>query len=468
MRRLRRILLPLLCFSAAGWRGHAPLTVRGSRARAAVRAAAWERRPHPSPWRSPINVEAPGINGGDPWAGARGTDEDVKLVVDEAMSQTVVAPVMQQFYPQRDWLWSRWTGTIVARVLTREVLWTSLFAALFIVAFGRISAAATAAAAAASRKHAFRAAASALGSSPATAAVELAATALASVDKVWMLASSLVSFTLSFFLTQSYTFWREIYVRCRIVQGRLNDLGLLLASNARRHESGPAAGEYTDESREMLVDFGRYARLFHMLLYASLTGRYAVLRTPRGLSELMRRGALTQPELNALLQSSMGHNAVFTWMAAVLNAALSDGRLCGSSSGGSAAALQISLQNKLCELRAAFAGIEDQLTGRMPLAYTQLVQIMVDLLIGFTPLALIHSVGGVGAVFGTAAWSRWPSWRRHSWPPRAPQAASEGVRLPSLSREKRPRHLRSHREAVAVPREARPPESTFPFPPRAS
>ena len=144
MRRLRAIMLPLLCFSAAsGWRGHAPLTVRGSRARAAVRAAAWERRPRPSPWRSPINVEAPGINGGDPWAGARGTDEDVKLVVDEAMSQTVVAPIMQQFYPQRDWLWSRWTGTIVARVLTREVLWTSLFAALFIVAFGRISAAAT-------------------------------------------------------------------------------------------------------------------------------------------------------------------------------------------------------------------------------------------------------------------------------------------------------------------------------------
>ena len=42
-----------------------------------------------------------------------------------------------------------------------------------------------------------------------------------------------------------------------------------------------------------------------MLLYASLTGRYAVLRTPRGLSELMRRGALTQPELNALLHAEV-------------------------------------------------------------------------------------------------------------------------------------------------------------------
>ena len=31
----------------------------------------------------------------------------------------------------------------------------------------------------------------------------------------------------------------------------------------------------------------------------------------------------------------------------------------------------------------------------------------------------------------TAAWSNWPSWRCHSWPPRAPQSASEGLGLPS-------------------------------------
>jgi len=83
-------------------------------------------------------------------------------------------------------------------------------------------------------------------------------------------------------------------------------------------------------------------------------------------------------------------------------------------------------QARLTELRASFAGIEDELTGRMPLACahlhlrrcsrslsslllaspplpldTQLVQIMADLLILCTPFALIHSVGGVGAVIGT-------------------------------------------------------------------
>ena len=40
-------------------------------------------------------------------------------------------------------------------------------------------------------------------------------------------------------------------------------------------------------------------------------------------------------------------------------------------------------------------------SGRMPLAYVQLVQILTDLLILTTPLALYNSVGGVGAVIGT-------------------------------------------------------------------
>ncbi|KAL3926251.1 MAG: hypothetical protein SGPRY_003382 [Prymnesium sp.] len=97
----------------------------------------------------------------------------------------------------------------------------------------------------------------------------------------------------------------------------------------------------------------------------------------------------------------MGHNAVLEWITTLLNSAIMDGRLCGSTSGGSAVATQISLQSKLTELRASYAGIEDELTGRMPLAYTQLVQIMADLLILCTPFALIHSVGGVGAVLGT-------------------------------------------------------------------
>jgi len=206
-----------------------------------------------------------------------------------------------------------------------------------------------------------------------------------------------VSFTLSFFLTQSYAFWRSVLGLTRRVQGRLNDIGLLCAGAAERD----ANGEFTDASREMLVLLARYVRLFTFLFYGSCTARFAVLRTPRGLGELVRRGALTSPERDALLRTSMGHNAVLEWISTLLNSALADGRLCGSASGGSPIALQMSLQGKLTELRSSYASIEDELTGRMPLAYTQLVQIMADLLILCTPFALIHSVGGGGAVIGT-------------------------------------------------------------------
>ena len=82
----------------------------------------------PSPWSSPITVEAPGINGGDPWAGARGSDDDLDEACYEAMSATVRAPVIPQFYPQRQWLWKQWQGTIMRVVLPREVLYNTLFA----------------------------------------------------------------------------------------------------------------------------------------------------------------------------------------------------------------------------------------------------------------------------------------------------------------------------------------------------
>ena len=59
----------------------------------------------------------------------------------------------------------------------------------------------------------------------------------------------------------------------------------------------------------MLLLLARYVRLFSMLLYGSCTARFAMLRTPRGLGELVKRGALTTAERNALLQSSMEHNA---------------------------------------------------------------------------------------------------------------------------------------------------------------
>ena len=195
--------------------------------------------------------------------------------------------------------------------------------------------------------------------------------------------------------------WRSVYSLTRRVQGRLNDLGLLCATYAARNVT---TGEYTDEADITLSTTSRYVRLFAMLFYASATTRFAPLKTPNGLSALVTAGALTPEERECLLESSMGHDAVVGWMGMLFDASVADGRLGVSvarRSSTSPIAVQMSLQNKLIELRATYAAIPDELTGRMPLAYVQLVQILTDFLILATPLALTHAVGGFGAVLGT-------------------------------------------------------------------
>ena len=97
-------------------------------------------------------------------------------------------------------------------------------------------------------------------------------------------------FILSFFLSQSYTMWRSVYSITRRVQGRLNDVGLLCATFARRNATD---GAYTPEAEDSLRTVARYCRLFHMLFYASVSSRFAPLKTPQGLSALVANGALT-------------------------------------------------------------------------------------------------------------------------------------------------------------------------------
>ena len=49
-----------------------------------------------------------------------------------------------------------------------------------------------------------------------------------------------------------------------------------------------------------------------------------------------------------------------------------------------------------------YAGIADELAGRMPLAYTHLVQLLVDALVLAAPFALAAEFGPVSTVAGTA------------------------------------------------------------------
>ena len=75
-----------------------------------------------------LPVSNVGVDGGDVWTGQRVSNEELELIVDEACSMSVRAPVIAQYYPGRGWLWHQWHRTIVRRTLPREVLGNIIFA----------------------------------------------------------------------------------------------------------------------------------------------------------------------------------------------------------------------------------------------------------------------------------------------------------------------------------------------------
>ena len=302
------------------------------------------------------------LDGGDIWAGSRLSEDEMHELVDNVTSKRVSRPVTSQWFPSRRWLWGQWAGTIVKAVLPREVLFATTFSTVAALSLHLIS-----------------------GSYDVSQQ-------LLGVQRVWVLCSGLISFTLSFFLSKAYTLWRSVYLNSRKVQNRLNDLGLVCATAAARaHENGSG---FTPEADEMLQYLARMCRLYSLLLYASLTTRFAPLVTPAGLKLLQDADAVTDEERRILLESSNPQYTVLMWLSLTLRAALKDGRLDCS--------YDRTIQTKVLDLRDHSASIRDELSGRIPLAYTHLMQLLCDLLVVFTPLAMSASVGGIICVFTTA------------------------------------------------------------------
>ena len=305
----------------------------------------------------------------------RASDKELSDIVDEACSTRISRTIIPQYFPQRSFLWR---GTLLWRIVPRDIA-SNMVVSLAVVGIlqglpglpGRYA--------------------------PSWLPSWLS-TFLPSVDRVWIITSGLVGFTLSFFLSQAYGLWRSVYSACRSVQCSINTIGLLCATAAEREPDG----SYTDDAIALLIDMARLWRLFHILLYSRYTTRFSPLATPRGLRALARRGVLTDEEVSTLLESSQGHHAVLEWIVLLFNSALADGRLCaGNGSGGLPLPLANGFREEMCHLRKEYVHIFAALSGRAPSAYVQLVQIMTDVLVGLTPFALMHSVGGIGAVLGT-------------------------------------------------------------------
>jgi len=313
--------------------------------------------------------------------------DEIDTVIERATRTSGWAPIIPQYKRGTQWAWQQWEYTIVQRLWKTAcqamlvplglLLCTHFTTHTGVTKWWRLS-----------KEHALY-------------------EPLMAIAAAWNYLLPFATFVTTFFVGHSHEFWRKSYSMSRSVQGRLNDLGLICGSHARRMpEGGPAI-----ESVQFLSDTARNLRLLHCLFYADLCYRKQVRRdTPTaiasirlllafdrvnrvapGLTRLRARGLVTDREYETLvslaLPPSRWYLVVLEWVTARIAAAHKKGILTGGD-GFEKLALE-----KCCDLRSACMTIPDELAARMPLAYVHFAHCLVDILLLIAPFGLYANLG---------------------------------------------------------------------------
>ena len=261
-------------------------------------------------------------------------DDDPELLqkIDQAINHVAGTKslyggsIIRQWEPTRAWLWRQWQGTVLQHSY-KAVLGNMLLSLLVIVFTKRLTDPTWNFGLRPDHSHSF---------------VQL----LDIIRKLWSYQMSLTTFILTFFVNNAYSFWREIYQVARIIQGKLSDFHMILATNCQRNPDG----SYTSESEKLMDDVSSSSRLFHALFWASCARQYAVLRTPNGLERMASRGLMTSRQLRVLqsldLPDNQLHNACVEWMMIRANQGMHDGTLCNASE------VRLRLLDQMGQLRA--------------------------------------------------------------------------------------------------------------------
>ena len=289
-------------------------------------------------------------------------------LIDESVRTSARRPVMMQFDPSSGKIWRQWKGTVFSEVWRASVN-KMIYAACVYLLFKRYP---------------------------------VIKETISGMNVLWGQLLTVTTFTITFFVNQSYALWRKCYELSRRLQGRLHDLDMSLAIHAaRKPPTSPLApSTYTPAAHQILDLVSRYVRIFNLLTYASFTRSHRPILTPRGMRRLVERGLLTPTEreilVDAELPATQRHNAVLLWIARVFV----EGRQAGHFEGG--AGFETQFLEKLHVCRSAYGAIGDELQGRMPLAYAHIVQVLVDGILYLYPLMAIASgMSGFLTVMGT-------------------------------------------------------------------
>ena len=316
-------------------------------------------------------------------------------------------PVICEYKSDGLWLWTKWRGTVLSISVLPVLLTMGLGVATDVVAHSLSS------------------------STWAVLAVppedDMLIQQLQGLNKLWEYQLTLSTFILTFFTSQAYSHWRSVYFTTRAIQGRLNDICMLLVMGAERQPA--AAGdvtEYTEDAALLLEHVSRLVRLSHTFFWAATpTSSNGVgdvgledgdgnsdvrevrerqraaaaapigplLLSRQGLDGLVRAGELRESEVENLYDSGLPPSqfcyVLLEWVGLHAMAGLRSGTLRGGNG------FEDQLVQQILGVRAQYFSIGDYTAGRMPLAYVQLVQVLVDSLVVLAPLALYPELGSL-------------------------------------------------------------------------
>lgn len=275
--------------------------------------------------------------------------------------------VIPSYRPERAWLWQQYGGTVL-KISLETTLLAMAASAVFVVA-AKVSTN------------------DPLTWEPFGFHKPAPNAPLAAVHNLWEIQRTLSTFVLTFFVNQSFDFWKKVYTSVREVQGTLSSFNLMVATNVIRNQDG----KLSREGEQLIEDMGQCSRLFHILFWASRTNRFSVLMSDDGLRRMESRGLMSTKQLEILLELDLPNDQLFSapldWMVIRCNQAMDKGFLYNDNATKSA------ILKDVTTLRNAFASINNLIAGRMPLPYVQFVQVLVDLLLCVAPLALYVDMG---------------------------------------------------------------------------
>lgn len=310
-------------------------------------------------------------------------------------------PVICEYEPSGFWLWFKWRGTVLK--MTKVSVWLSMMVGLGVDLFCRRSIATKW---------------SLVQVPPAT---EPLIQSLVGLDKLWEYQLTLATFILTFFLSQAYNYWQKVYDTCRKIQGRINDLCLLmtLAVQRREEDDDSNSTRYREDGEALVRLCTRLIRMSHSFFWAATPTASSgltdceeflsetsqlplpvddehigpLLLSPYGLKALVKAGQLTKEESYDLMASNLPPSQyayiLLTWVGLHIMEGFEQKSLRGGPG------LEENMLRQLTTLRACMFDIDDFRAGRMPLAYVQLVQVLVDSLVMMAPFALYPEVGSM-------------------------------------------------------------------------